>query len=135
VLLLASQLLTPPLPLDALGMPGCKLFVDSTTSVSIGFTFPAGGPWTMVARDLDIPVDPLVLDAVLFAQWLNLETGTKSNALGVTTSNATRLQVASALPPGTLASVVSDEVAPPDPFPSSGRIEPGRAPVTRFVLR
>ena len=78
------------LPLDALGMTGCRLYA-SVDLFAFGFTSNA---WGMVACvDLPVPNDTALVGTVLGAQAVCWAPG--ANALGITASNGLRLTIGS----------------------------------------
>ena len=74
-----------------------------------------------------------MLGGRLFVQWANLETGSQqSNAIGITTTNALDITLASSMPSGALSTVYSEAVGPSNPFPNTGVVFVSRGPVMMF---
>ncbi len=131
ILLLAGSRLSPPLPLDFLGSPGCFLYVDPAVTVWSSVTPRPGRSSNhpgIGEVQIQMPHEPGIVGANLYAQWLNV-TGTN-----LTASDALELSFAGGLTPygaGTVTSARADGL----PIPSTGRVSPGHAPVVRLTYQ
>ncbi len=132
--LLALGSTATQVPLAAFGAPGCTLYLQPVATLP--FAFPLTG--TLDAEHtiaLALPGSTGLLNAVFFAQAINLETPGRSNPAGLTTTNALRLQVGSVPPPATMTVVATRAVAAGAPWPATGDVFVSRGPVLRFDAR
>lgn len=136
-LLVSAREFTPPWNLAPLGAPGCFLHVPPDVVLPSNYDGPhRSGVLGVAFVELRLPATPAMLRARLHAQWANLETGrARSNPLGITTSDALRIELAGSLPRASVSTILSSEAPSPTPYPNRGRVEVGRGPVLRFELR
>ena len=128
ILMLGSTQFSPPLPLGFLGAPGCFLHVDPLITAWSSVTpRPGRAPNHPGIGEVQVqmPHQPGIVGALLFAQWLNIA-GTN-----LTASDGLQLMFAGGLVPygaGTVTSARADGL----PMPATGRVAPGHAPVMRL---
>ena len=114
-----------PLSLDTQGAPGCALYVD-LQSLTAGLSTSDPKLWFGTGRvSLRWPLDTGLIGAVGFSQWLLWEPS--ANPLGLTTTNATRFQLAGLAQTG-MALVSAEDLAA-----TSGRVQTHHLPVLRIV--
>lgn len=135
-LLLGAQALPGGLDLGAVGMAGCRLWVDPV--LVLGATFaPLPQPFAVAQASVAVlvPKDPILLGAVLHAQWLEVELALPprqwSTPAGFALSGAVRATLASQATTAGMAMVVADW-QPPAPPPALGLVQPALAPVLWF---
>lgn len=133
--LIGTSLLPSPLGLSPFGAPGCSLYLTGSVVLPVSHGLDSGFTrYPPAELGITIPSGRTGVGARFFAQAINLEANTKSNMLGVTTTNAVEIRVSNVLPDPDLSTVTSDAVDPQSPFPSSGRVRIGRGPVLRLVF-
>lgn len=121
------------LDLTAFGATGCRLHVDPLVTLLTAAVDRGAGPGVANLR-LQFPAVDQLLGSSLIAQWAHLEFGTTSNPLGLTTSNALDLTLATSLP--TLGSaMVTSPPTTSQTAPSHGDVSFSRAPVLRLSYR
>lgn len=129
VLLLGATALPSPINLAFLGAPTCTL--DIAPDVSVPSTVRTRfGMRSFGGADvaLRLPLDANALGAVLYAQWAML------GIRGLSTTNAVRLQLASA--PATVdAAVITSARTTTGAFPASGDLRIGALPVLQISFR
>jgi hypothetical protein len=112
------------------GAGGCWLLVNPVVSLPVIVRVQGAGPGIGDLR-LQWPASPNLLGAGFPTQWAHIEAGQTSNPMGITTSNATDVVLASALP--TLGSaLVTSLPAVAGVFPPSGDVSLQRVPVMRL---
>ncbi|MCA8955094.1 MAG: hypothetical protein KDC87_03415 [Planctomycetes bacterium] len=138
LLLLGGQAIPGGVDLSPLGAPGCAQYVGVGALVGIvqRGTVP-GFDAAFANLQLQIPFTPGLLGTSFFAQLADLETNLArsewSNAAGMTTSNALRVDLPASAPSIGLAVVRTDEVSGTTPFPAFGEVDVRRGPVLRLL--
>jgi hypothetical protein len=131
VLMLGDQPVT--FSLAPLGAPGCWLLVNPVASLPVIAANRGPGPGVADLR-FQFPASTNLLSAAFPTQWAHVEVGQTSNPLGLTTSNAADVMLASNLP--TLGSgLVTSLPATAGVFPDRGDVSLQRVPVVRFEYR
>jgi hypothetical protein len=119
--------------LSAFGATGCHLYADPMVTLLTAAADRGSGPGIANLR-LQLPAVDQLLGSSLIAQWAHLEVGTASNPLGLTTSNALDLTLATSLP--TLGSaMVTSLPTTGQAIPTHGDVSFSRAPVLRLSYR
>ncbi len=127
--------LASPISLESIGATGCTLHIQPAVIVPTIYPQLASRVATPDSTALQIPAQTNLLGSPFWSQGVNLESGPQSNPAGVTTTNALKFTIASALPAVALTTVRSDAVVIGAPLPDAGRVDLGRGPVMRFDLR
>jgi hypothetical protein len=130
VVLLGPSASLPGLPLDAVGAPGCSLYVDPLVTIPAPF----GAATRRAAADaslaLKLPAAGHLLSASLGVQWLDFPSPV--TPAGFATSEGLQITLAGALPPFDAVQVRSGPLDATAPWPAAGDVTVNRFPVLRL---
>ncbi|MEM7205157.1 MAG: hypothetical protein AAF628_33190 [Planctomycetota bacterium] len=135
--MLLGSALAAPVPLGPEAAPGCALHVLPLVQIPVAYGDPLSREgFAFLSVDVQIPPLSSLLSANFSVQWANIEAYPECNwPYRITTTNALDLTLGDVMPPGTISVVVSDEVAPGEPLPDTGRVSVSRGPVLRFDVQ
>lgn len=139
-LLLLGAAIPGGFDLGVTGAPGCFQHVGAALAVGLVERGVLPNFYAACTNfELRVPPAAPLLGTSVCAQMADLETGLPkaqwTNAAGLTTSNALRLDLAKQAPALGLATVRSDEVESNKPFPDRGDVDVRRGPVLRLVYQ